>query len=151
MAQTPWALTALFRPGTEEVYLSPRFGGEECASIFMSGPRRCHMYVYQGEKYVPKSYISAYCKHCGDLLEKISERVRKEIALIKNQTRMMKANEYRILADCVDNGITSGYARAHKYSETPEENEIKKQIYEAVMLEICEYFTFEDGKPCEED
>lgn len=62
----------------------------------------------------------------------------------------MKVNEYRVLSECVENGVQAGYVRAHKYVETPDEQELKKNIYDAVMLEICEYFDFQHAVDDEE-
>lgn len=58
----------------------------------------------------------------------------------------MKANEYLILSECVEDGINLGYTRAHKRTDTPTEQQIKAAIVDAVMLQICEYFFFEDMK-----
>ena len=56
----------------------------------------------------------------------------------------MKANEYLILSECVEDGINLGYTRAHKHTDTPTEQQIKEAIEQAVMTEICQYFIFED-------
>lgn len=56
----------------------------------------------------------------------------------------MKANEYKILDDCVIRGIDAGWNRAHKHTDTPSEYGIKEQIQHYVMLEVCENFNFED-------
>jgi hypothetical protein len=53
-------------------------------------------------------------------------------------------NEYAILADCIERGIELGYNRAHKHNDTPDSGEIRNQIYDAVIMEIAEYFTFEE-------
>lgn len=54
----------------------------------------------------------------------------------------MKANEYKLMEDCVERGINAGYQKAFKHSDNPPEEEIKQQINHYIMLEICEYFTF---------
>jgi hypothetical protein len=56
----------------------------------------------------------------------------------------MQVKEYSVLVDCVERGITHGMNRAHKYSDTPTRAYIEEQIADAVMLEICEYFNFDD-------
>lgn len=58
----------------------------------------------------------------------------------------MKANEYRVLSDCVERGVNYGYRRAFKYVENPDEEAIKDAIENAVMSEICEYFGFAEDK-----
>lgn len=58
----------------------------------------------------------------------------------------MKANEYKVVEDCVKRGIDTGYRRAFKHTDEPLEENIKMNIEEAVMLEICEYFKFEEDK-----
>lgn len=54
----------------------------------------------------------------------------------------MKVKEYAVLEECVTNGITRGWNRAHKHDEDPSEDTIKESVLDAVMLEICEYFEF---------
>jgi hypothetical protein len=56
----------------------------------------------------------------------------------------MKANTYKILQDCIENGIRCGWNRAHKHTDTPEENVVFDRIEDAIMLEINEYFVFEE-------
>jgi hypothetical protein len=56
----------------------------------------------------------------------------------------MKANTYKILQDCIENGIRRGWNRAHKHTDTPEENVVFDRIEDAIMLEINEYFVFEE-------
>jgi hypothetical protein len=56
----------------------------------------------------------------------------------------MKPREYMIMQDCVGVGIQRGWARAHKHQESPTPGQIQAAIEDAVMLEIQEYFTFED-------
>jgi hypothetical protein len=67
----------------------------------------------------------------------------------------MKANEYMILSDCVENGVNRGWARAFKHMDLPEEvrdwlfdheDTIKDHIDTAVRGAICEYFKFDEPK-----
>jgi hypothetical protein len=67
----------------------------------------------------------------------------------------MKANEYLILSECVENGVNRGWARAFKHWDVPtdvmdwleeHENTIKDHIDTAVAIEICEYFKFDEPK-----
>ena len=54
-------------------------------------------------------------------------------------------SEYTILSECIERGIDYGYARAYKHVDDPSELEIKKEIYNAITNEICEYFSFEEN------
>lgn len=56
----------------------------------------------------------------------------------------MQVKEYNVIVDCVERGVVAGWNRAYKYSDTPATNYIHEQIADAVLLEISEYFTFDD-------
>ena len=58
----------------------------------------------------------------------------------------MKPNIRAILEECIDNGIVSGYDRAHKHTDTPHEGTIVSSISDAIWLEIDEKFTFEPSR-----
>ena len=58
----------------------------------------------------------------------------------------MKPNIYRIIQEAVESGVALGYNRAYKHSDSPTEEQIKLKIYDAVMNEICEWFTFDEVK-----
>lgn len=55
----------------------------------------------------------------------------------------MKANEYKVLSEAVEEGVSYGYQRAFKYSDDPTPDAIQAAIVDAVMLQVCEYFYFE--------
>jgi len=55
----------------------------------------------------------------------------------------MKANEYKILCNCVERAVEYGYNRAFKHTDKPGHYLNRYIIYQAVMNEICEYFSFE--------
>ena len=58
----------------------------------------------------------------------------------------MKANEYKLISQCVEDGIQLGLNRAYKHSEgMPTKDSILYEIEAAVMQEICEWFDFDDG------
>lgn len=61
----------------------------------------------------------------------------------------MKINTYKVLSDAIERGIDSGYIRAHKHTDTPSERQIKNEIYQYVMNEICEYFNFDGADDTE--
>lgn len=56
----------------------------------------------------------------------------------------MKPNIHRILEMCLSDGISHGFARAHKHTDTPDRSVIETSIYDAIMLQIDEYFDFEE-------
>tara|TARA_S200002703_G_scaffold153739_1_gene155610 strand:- start:1700 stop:1933 length:234 start_codon:yes stop_codon:yes gene_type:complete len=58
----------------------------------------------------------------------------------------MKPNTRAILEECIDNGIASGYDRAHKNTDAPHEVLIFSSISDAIWLEIDEKFTFESSR-----
>jgi hypothetical protein len=57
----------------------------------------------------------------------------------------MKPNTYVILQDCLEKGISAGWYRAHKHTDTPGEETIKEKIEEAILLEISNYFIFDEN------
>ena len=57
----------------------------------------------------------------------------------------MKANMYKLIERCVEEGVQYGYNRAHKHTDTPTEDQIKLAVTDAVMNEICEWFDFDQG------
>jgi hypothetical protein len=57
----------------------------------------------------------------------------------------MKPNYYQIIQDCIERGVDAGYNKAFKHSEIPDERTIKEELERYVMLEICNYFNFEDS------
>lgn len=59
----------------------------------------------------------------------------------------MKPKTYKILNDCVSNGIEYGWSRAHKHTDHPTADTIKDCIENAIMLAIDENFSFEDDIP----
>ena len=58
----------------------------------------------------------------------------------------MKANEYRLLDRCVEDGIQRGINRSYKHLEAnqqPSLSALKSSISIEVMNEICEWFDFD--------
>lgn len=49
-----------------------------------------------------------------------------------------------ILEQVIDVGISRGYYRAFKHQDNPNEDTIKRAIFEAVMDEFHEWFDLED-------
>jgi hypothetical protein len=63
----------------------------------------------------------------------------------------MQVKEYTVLTDCVERGVDYGMTRAYKHTDTPTTEYIKNQIVDAVLLEISEYFTFNNDVAMEID
>jgi hypothetical protein len=58
----------------------------------------------------------------------------------------MKAKEYNLIAQCVEDGVMLGWNRAHKHTEDPDPEAIRDAIEQAILSEICEWFDFDEGK-----
>jgi hypothetical protein len=56
----------------------------------------------------------------------------------------MKPNTYKILTECIDNGIKAGWFKAHKHTDTPTPEQVWDSISHYVMLEVCDYFIFDN-------
>lgn len=57
---------------------------------------------------------------------------------------MMVPKSYIILRRAVEEGVQSGWNRAHKHTDTPERDDVQAHILDAILLEVCEVFSFED-------
>jgi hypothetical protein len=55
----------------------------------------------------------------------------------------MKPDTYKLIEQCVENGVAYGWLRAHKYNDEPTAEQIQEKITQAVMREICEWFEFD--------
>jgi hypothetical protein len=69
----------------------------------------------------------------------------------KRQTKKMKANEYKLIEQCIESGVNYGWNRAHKHVDYPTPEEIKDQISFYVLQEICEWFHFTNNNKDIED
>lgn len=56
----------------------------------------------------------------------------------------MKANFYVLILRAVEEGISTGWAHAHKHTETPSDDLIKDAIEDGIMNALSEVFSFED-------
>lgn len=63
---------------------------------------------------------------------------RKQKPAIKSES--LVARVYPLLEGAVEAGIARGWRRAHKHTDTPGEDAICSEVYNAVMGEICERF-----------
>jgi hypothetical protein len=52
----------------------------------------------------------------------------------------MKAKDHYVLEMCIKDGINIGWARAHKYTETPDENLIKQEIETEISNMVYMWF-----------
>lgn len=59
----------------------------------------------------------------------------------------MKVKTSVVLLDCIENGINSGWYRAHKHCDNPTEGDIKNAISWAIESQVAEYFVFDDELP----
>lgn len=62
----------------------------------------------------------------------------------------MRADTYKLIQRCVEDGIRQGWRRAHKHEETPNETLIRDEIENAIMGEVCEWFVFPDWSTSQE-
>jgi hypothetical protein len=58
----------------------------------------------------------------------------------------MKVRAYPVLCRAIEEGVMSGWRRAHKHTETPDEETVKDHIMTGVLNEGCEYFNFDDDE-----
>lgn len=58
----------------------------------------------------------------------------------------MKANTYKVLARCVEEGVAWGWNRAHKYGDNPTPEALQNHIVEAVLNEVCEWMDFGEAE-----
>jgi hypothetical protein len=56
----------------------------------------------------------------------------------------VQVDTYKIVARAVEEGINYGWNRAHKHTETPNEQHIKQEIENAVMNSLTEIFIWPD-------
>ena len=56
----------------------------------------------------------------------------------------MRVRAYEVLHRAVEEGVAYGWRRAHKHTDTPDEETIKDQLQQAALNEICELFDFDE-------
>lgn len=57
----------------------------------------------------------------------------------------IRANCYDILSRAIEEGVTYGWQRAHKHTDTPSTEQVCEEIKQAVMNAISEVFFFDDS------
>lgn len=55
----------------------------------------------------------------------------------------MKPKTLHLLQECIENGTIRGYNRAYKHDDDPSSDVITQTIFNCIMEEIHEWFTFE--------
>ena len=56
----------------------------------------------------------------------------------------MRPKFYALLQACIEDGLDRGYSRAHKHTDNPTPLALKESQFDAIMLELNEWFDFED-------
>ena len=56
----------------------------------------------------------------------------------------MKPKAYQLLERCIEDGLQAGYQRAHKHTDNPAMEDIWNAQLRSIMLEISEWFNFDD-------
>lgn len=54
----------------------------------------------------------------------------------------MKADEYKLMDRCVEEGVSLGLSRARKHNDNPTDQQISSAIQDAVMANVSEWFIF---------
>jgi hypothetical protein len=52
----------------------------------------------------------------------------------------------QLLETCIIDGVTMGHIKAYKHNDSPSKSEINEAIVNAVLLEIYEWFDFDEVK-----
>jgi hypothetical protein len=58
----------------------------------------------------------------------------------------LKVRVYEILERCLEEGYDSGFRRARKHTEFPDQDTVKEHIIRAMMNEVCDYFVFPENE-----
>ena len=57
----------------------------------------------------------------------------------------MTPNHRKLLELCIETGIKTGYQRAHKHTDTPDQRTIEESIEAAIWSELAEWFDWQAG------
>jgi hypothetical protein len=55
----------------------------------------------------------------------------------------IKVSAYKVIWRAVEEGVRYGWRRAHKHTETPDEETVLSAIEDAVLSELCEILEFD--------
>ena len=61
----------------------------------------------------------------------------------------MKPREYRLMQDCLENGLRRGYRRAFKHTDCPSDDQILESLQINVMREVHEFVSFAPDEDAE--
>ena len=56
----------------------------------------------------------------------------------------MKPKIYRLIEECVENGVQAGINHAYKHTDTPTQEQMYDSISRHVMFQINDWFDFEE-------
>lgn len=56
----------------------------------------------------------------------------------------VSAKAYKVMAEAVKWGVAAGYYRAYKHTEAPDDSHFQQCLVDAIMLNLCEQFSFSD-------
>lgn len=62
----------------------------------------------------------------------------------------MRVKDFKLLVRCVEEAVEYGYKRAHKHTDSPTEDQIRHEIENAIVDEICEWFIFDEVETYEQ-
>ena len=57
----------------------------------------------------------------------------------------MRLNNYVIVERAIEEGVSYGYRRAFKHTETPDHETVKAEIHKAVLSSLCEILDLDAG------
>lgn len=60
--------------------------------------------------------------------------------------KCFKLNAFEVVSRAVEEGIATGYRRAHKHTDKPEEEVLKDALQQEVISALCEVIVFEEGE-----
>jgi hypothetical protein len=61
----------------------------------------------------------------------------------KKITGTIRTDTYAVFSRAVEEGVIFGWNHAHKHTDSPGDDTIKDEIYEAVLSSVCEFFFFD--------
>ena len=56
----------------------------------------------------------------------------------------MRVRTYEVLRRAIEDGVATGWRRAHKHTDEPTAEVVQDQIVTAILNEVCEWFAFDE-------